>query len=463
MHPTKKPAEIDTLINCRWLLPIMPESQIYENFSLAVHQQRIVDVCSQSEAKGRYTPTTEYHLNDHLIMPGLVNCHLHAAMSLLRGYADDIPLESWLEKHIWPLEKRLVNSDFVRDGTRLAIAEMIKSGTTCFADMYFHPETSAEVVRDCGIRSQIGFPVFDLASAAGQTAESQIHRGLQLHDTFKDHALIKIACAPHATYSVSNKTLTTLATYANELDLPVHIHAHETAREILQSTHQHGQRPLQLLHDIGLLLPQTQLVHMTQVDDGDIRLLQDHKSQVIHCPQSNLKLASGFCPLAKLLDMGVNMALGTDGAASNNDLDLFSELQTAALLAKGISGNAAAMPAHKALRMATLDGAKALGWQAEIGSLEIGKYADAIAIKMNTIQQQPLYNIASQLLYTNSGSRVTHSWVAGKALLKDSKLQSLNESSLIHSAIVNLNHYTTSTRSALTGLTMCHLWPNSNY
>ena len=434
MQPSKSPTEIDTLINCRWLLPIVPAGRIYENFAVAVHRQRIVAVCSQSEAAMRFRPASEYHLNDHLVMPGLVNCHLHGAMSLLRGYAEDLPLDSWLKKRIWPLERRVVNSDFVRDGTQLAAAEMIKSGTTCFADMYFYPETSAEVVRDCGLRSQIGFPVFDDTSATGQTVDQQIHRGLQLHDTFKGHDLIKIACAPHSLATAGIPTLTTLATYANELDLPVHMHAHETAGEIIQATHQHGQRPLQLLRDIGLLLPQTQLVHMTQLDDDDLRLLEEHNSHVIHCPQSNLKLASGFCPLAKLIDRGINVALGTDSAASNNDLDLFSELQTATLLAKGISGDAGAMPAHRALRMATLDGARALGWQSEIGSLETGKYADAIAIDMNSIQQQPLYNLASQLLYTHSGSRVSHNWVAGKILLKDGKLQTLNESSLIRSA-----------------------------
>jgi 5-methylthioadenosine/S-adenosylhomocysteine deaminase len=355
-------------------------------------------------------------------------------MSLLRGYAEDLPLDNWLKKRIWPLERRVMNSDFVRDGTQLAAAEMIKSGTTCFADMYFYPETSAEVLLECGMRSQIGFPVFDDTSVTGQTVDQQIHCGLQLHDTFKGHDLINIACAPHSLSTVGIPTLTAVATYANELDLPVHIHAHETAGEIIQVTHRHGQRPLQLLCDIGLLLPQTQLVHMTQLDDEDLRLLQEHNSHVIHCPQSNLKLASGFCPLAKLIDRGINVALGTDSAASNNDLDLFSELQTATLLAKGISGDAGVMPAHRALRMATLDGAKALGSQSDFGSLETGKYADAIAIDMNSIQQQPLYNLASQLLYTHSGSRVSHNWVAGKILLKDGKLQTLNESSLIRSA-----------------------------
>ena len=227
MQPSKSPTEIDTLINCRWLLPIVPAGRIYENFAVAVHRQRIVAVCSQSEAAMRFRSASEYHLNDHLVMPGLVNCHLHGAMSLLRGYAEDLPLDSWLKKRIWPLERRVVNSDFVRDGTQLAAAEMIKSGTTCFADMYFYPETSAEVVRDCGLRSQIGFPVFDDTSATGQTVDQQIHRGLQLHDTFKGHDLIKIACAPHSLDTAGIPTLTTLATYANELDLPVHIHAHE--------------------------------------------------------------------------------------------------------------------------------------------------------------------------------------------------------------------------------------------
>jgi len=355
-------------------------------------------------------------------------------MSLLRGYADDLALRPWLEKHIWPAEARHVSEEFVADGTRLAMAEMIASGTTCFADMYFFDEAIAEAVRDTGMRCQIGFTVLDFASAYGKDANDYIHKGLRLNDKYSGHSLIKIACAPHAPYSVSDDAMQVISTYANELDMPIHIHCHETADEVTESMDQYGCRPLERLRNLGLLLPQTQLVHMTQITSDDIQLVQDHNCHVVHCPESNLKLASGFCPVGQLMHAGINVAIGTDGAASNNDLDLFGELKTAAMLAKAVSGDPTTLDAHAALRMATINGARALGWDHEIGSLEAGKSADIIAVKMDSIPQQPLYNPQSQLVYTNMGHRVSHSWVAGKSLLHDSELITLNQQSLIQSA-----------------------------
>jgi 5-methylthioadenosine/S-adenosylhomocysteine deaminase len=430
MQPTK----IDLIINSRWIIPIVPENRVFEHCALVIDQQKIIGIYPQPEAASKFTADSVVDLDDHILMPGLVNAHGHAAMSLLRGYADDQALEPWLEEHIWPVENRFLSEEFVADGTKLAMAEMIKTGTTCFADMYFFADSAAEQVRACGMRSQIGFTVFDFPTAGGKDPDDYIHQGLKLRDTYKDNDLIKVACAPHAPYTVGDETLRRIATYANELDMPVHIHCHETAKEITDSVHLHSCRPMQRLDDLGILLPQTQLVHMTQIDADDIRLIQDNNCHVVHCPESNLKLASGFCPVAELIDAGINVALGTDGAASNNDLDLFGELKTAALLAKGVSGDASALDAHSALRMATINGAKALGWQDQIGSLEAGKSADIIAVEINSLSQKPLYNPASQLVYTNAGSQVTHSWVAGKALMKDRDLLTLNEAELIQSA-----------------------------
>lgn len=429
-----QPIKIDLLINSRWIIPVVPENRVFENCALAIDQQKIVGIYPQAEAQSKFDPLSVVDLDDHILMPGLVNAHGHAAMSLLRGYADDLPLQPWLEEHIWPVEARVLSAEFVADGTNLAMAEMIKTGTTCFADMYFFADTVAEQVQRSGMRSQIGFTVFDFPTAGGKDPDDYIHKGLQLRDIYKGDGLIKIACAPHAPYTVGDETMRRIATYANELDMPVHIHCHETAQEVADSLKLYGCRPLQRLDDLGVLLPQTQLVHMTQIDDSDIRLIQDNNCHVVHCPESNLKLASGFCPVGKLIDAGINVAIGTDGAASNNDLDLFGELKTAALLAKAVADDASVLDAHAALRMATISGAKALGWDDQIGSLEAGKSADMIAVEISSLSQKPLYNPASQLVYSNAGSQVTHSWVAGKALLRERSLVTLDEDNLIRRA-----------------------------
>jgi 5-methylthioadenosine/S-adenosylhomocysteine deaminase len=429
-----QPIKIDLLINSRWIIPVVPENRVFEHCALAIDQQKIVGIYPQTEAKTKFDPVSVVDLADHILMPGLVNAHGHAAMSLLRGYADDLPLQPWLEEHIWPVEARVLSAEFVADGTNLAMAEMIKTGTTCFADMYFFADAVAEQVQRSGMRSQIGFTVFDFPTAGGKDSDDYIHKGLKLRDTYKGDGLIKIACAPHAPYTVGDDTMRRIATYANELEMAVHIHCHETAQEVADSLKLYGCRPLQRLDDLGVLLPQTQLVHMTQIDDEDIRLIQDNNCHVVHCPESNLKLASGFCPVGKLIDAGINVAIGTDGAASNNDLDLFGELKTAALLAKAVANDASVLDAHAALRMATINGAKALGWDDQIGSLEAGKSADMIAVEISSLSQKPLYNPASQLVYCNAGSQVTHSWVAGKALLRERSLVTLDEENLIRRA-----------------------------
>ena len=430
MQPTK----IDLLIYCRWIIPIIPEDKVWQNCALAVDGEKIIGIFPQAEAAKRFAPLNTEHLDNHILMPGLVNAHGHAAMSLLRGYADDLPLMPWLHDHIWPAESRFVDESFVRDGTNLSMAEMIKSGTTCFADMYFFHEAIVEEVRAAGMRCQVGFTVLDFPTAYAKNADDYIHKGLALYDRYSNQPLIKVACAPHSPYSVSDPAMQIIATYANELDMAVHIHCHETAEEITESIANYDCRPLERLKNLGLLLPQTQLVHMTQIAGDDMALVQAHNCHVVHCPESNLKLASGFCPVGEMIDAGINVAIGTDGAASNNDLDLFGELKTAALLAKAVANDASTLDAHAALRMATIKGAKALGWDSEIGSLEAGKSADMIAIDVSSIAQQPMYNPASQLVYTNVGHCVTHSWVAAKPLLINGELRTLNEQNVIQAA-----------------------------
>lgn len=421
---------IDLLINARWIIPVVPANRILQDCAIAIHEGRIIAILPQEEAGKRFIATHTEQLDQQVLIPGLINAHGHAAMSLLRGFADDQPLGDWLNNHIWPFEKQWVDEEFVRDGAELAIAEMIKSGTSCFSDMYFFPEETAQAALSAQIRCQITFPIFDFPCAWGTGPDDYFAKGLELHDNFQANPLIRIGFGPHAPYTVGDETLKKVAMLAQEMDVPVHIHLHETAEEVEESIAKYGTRPTQRLMDLGLLSPLAQCVHMTQINEIDIAILQQSGAHVIHCPESNLKLASGFCPVDKLLSAGINVALGTDGAASNNDLDLFSELKTAALLGKAVSGNAGALDAHSALRMATLNGARALGIEDQVGSLEVGKCADIAAINLGDIELQPLYNLASQLIYTNVGHRVSHLWVNGKCLLADRELQTINEAEL---------------------------------
>lgn len=427
-------SSIDLLIKARWIIPVVPENRVLENCAIAIDEGKILAIIPSDGAEQRYSAKAVVNLPSHALIPGLVNAHGHAAMSLLRGYADDHPLHTWLNDHIWPAEGRWVSEDFVRDGTELAIAEMIKTGTTCFADMYFYPEQAAQACLDASIRCQLAFPILDFPTAWGLGPEEYVSKGLALHDTFRSNHLINVAFGPHAPYTVSNTPLQKIAVLAHEMDMPIHIHLHETAQEVSDSLELYGCRPIQRLMDLGILSPLTQAVHMTQIDDSDINLLRNSGTHVIHCPESNLKLASGFCPVDKLIKAGINVAIGTDGAASNNDLDLFSEVKTAALLAKAVAADATALSAHCALRMATLNGAKALGLEELVGSLEIGKYADITAIDLGDLAMQPLYNPASQLVYTHAGQAVTHVWVEGKSLLKNRELQTLNEREILGKA-----------------------------
>ncbi|NHN36618.1 TRZ/ATZ family hydrolase [Pseudomaricurvus alcaniphilus] len=430
MTHTAAPQQVDTILHCRWIIPVVPSATVLQDCSLVIAAGKILALLPQAEASRRFSAKDTLQLDRHIVIPGLVNSHNHAAMSLFKGMADDLPLQDWLEHHIWPAEKQWISPRFVADGTELAAAEMIRSGTTTFSDMYFYPEEVARVAMHAGLRCQLAFPVLDFPTPWGTGPDDYLHKGLALHDKFRSHSTISVGFGPHAPYTVSDEPLQRIATIAEEMQAAIQIHLHETAAEIDNALAQTGERPIQRLQRLGLLSPLTQCVHMTQLDAADIELLANSGAHVIHCPSSNLKLASGFCPVQDLLDAGVNVALGTDSAASNNDQDLLAEMNLAALLAKGVSARADAVDAHTALRMATLNGARALGLEQQIGSLEVGKQADITAIEVNETRNMPLYNPASLLAYSNISNQVSHVWVNGRNLLKQGQLQTLNETGI---------------------------------
>ncbi len=422
--------KVDSFIQARWIIPVEPETVIHENHTLVIDDGRIIDLLPNVQAENRYQPDSIEKLDQHALIPGLVNAHTHSPMTLMRGIADDLPLMDWLQNHIWPLEQKWMSESFVRDGSDLAIAEMIRGGTTCFNDMYFFPEITAHQAIRHGIRASIGLILIDFATVWAENAEQYLEKGLAIHDELRHEPLITTPFAPHAPYTVSDKPLNKIRILADELEIPVHMHLHETGHEIQQSLEQHKKRPLQRLNDLGLINPSFIAVHMTQLDDDEIHNLALTGAHIVHCPESNLKLASGFCPVTKCLDAGINVALGTDGAASNNDLDMLGEMRTAALLAKGVANDASTVPAHTALKMATLNGARALGLDQECGTLQIGKSADIAAIHLDELETQPHYDPVSQIVYSAGRNQVTDVWVAGRQLLKQRKLTTIDVSDL---------------------------------
>ena len=394
-----------------------------EQHAVAIRDGRIEAVLPDRDAAARYPDYEKHELKSHVLMPGLVNAHTHAAMSLLRGLADDTPLIRWLEEHIWPAETKHVSREFVRDGTLLACAEMIRGGITCFNDMYFFPDASLEAALAAGMRSAQGMIVIEFPSAYASDAADYLRRGLELRDRYRDESLASFCLAPHAPYTVADASLRKVSTLAAELDIPVHIHVHETKGEIERSLAEQGVRPLERLARLGLVGPGLVAVHAVHLSEQEIALLAQHGASVVHCPSSNLKLASGLAPVPSLLAKGVNVALGTDGAASNNRLDLFQEMRTAALLAKTVADDAQAMPAHAALRAATLAGARALGLEKTIGSIEPGKAADLIALDFSAPELVPCYDVLSHLVYVAGRENVTHVWVGGRLLLREREFE----------------------------------------
>ncbi|MEE4278309.1 MAG: TRZ/ATZ family hydrolase [Halieaceae bacterium] len=423
-------APADLVIRARWVIPLPISGELLADHAVVVRDGRI-EALLPGEESTAIASRERIDLSEHVLLPGLVNAHGHAAMALLRGYADDLSLMPWLEQHIWPAEQAHVSAEFVRDGAALAIVEMLLSGTTTFSDQYFFPEAVADLATEVGIRCQLAAPIFDFPTAYGSGSDDYLSKALALHDVCRGRDRISVALGPHAPYTVSQDALSRIATYAAELDLAIQIHLHETRGEVLSHVEAHGERPIDTLDRLGLLGPRTQCVHMTDLGRQDIDRLVSTGAHVVHCPQSNMKLASGACPVPTLLEAGVNLGLGTDGAASNNNLNLFDEMHSAALLAKHEAADPRALSASETLHLATLGGAAALGLDNRIGSLEVGKDADMIAVDLAGAATQPVYNPLSQLVYACNGSEVSHSWVAGEALVRDRRLVSIDAAEVL--------------------------------
>ena len=410
---------IDLVIEARWVVPVEPHAVVLENHAVAVNQGAIVAVLPIADARAAYAPRERVELGEHALIPGLVNTHTHNPMTLLRGLADDLPLMVWLQQHIWPVEGQVIGPEFVRDGVELAVAEMLRGGTTCANENYFFPDVIGATYRRLGFRAAVGLPVIEFPTAWAKTQDEYFERATEVHDSFRGDALITTAFAPHAPYTVSDQSFERIRVLADQLDIPVHLHTHETAQEVEDEKRKTGLRPFQRLQQLGLVNDRLIAVHMTQLTDGEIAACAEAGVSVVHCPESNLKLASGFCPAEKLRRAGVNVAIGTDGCASNNDLDMFGEMRTAAMLAKAVSNDAAAFDAAYALRAATLNGARAMGLEDKIGSIERGKQADLAAVRLSDLETQPLFHVASQLVYATGRHQVTDVWIAGRRKLAD--------------------------------------------
>lgn len=426
--------DIDTLITARWVAPVAGDTRLLHDHAVALHRGRIEAVLPIDDAWARYRPTGHIQRDSHILLPGLINAHTHAGMCLMRGLADDTPLMPWLTEHIWPTENTHMSPAFVADGTNLAMAEMLRSGTTCFNDMYYFPDVVAERVDAAGMRAAVGMIVLDFPTVWAANADEYIDKGLALRDAWRDHDRITTMFAPHAPYTVSDEPLEKVRTLADEMDLRVHIHVHETASEVADAVEKTGQRPLARLDDLGLLSPGLLAVHMTQANAEDIALCAKKGVHVLHSPESNLKLASGLCPVQQFVDAGINVALGTDGAGSNNDLDMIGEMRSAALIGKVAANDATAVSADTALRMATLGGANALGLTDVTGSITSGKAADLCAIDLDVAETTPTFDPISAVVYNASREQVTDTWVAGRRLLAERRLTTLDEADILKRA-----------------------------
>jgi 5-methylthioadenosine/S-adenosylhomocysteine deaminase len=428
------PEYCDLLIEAGYVVPIEPHAVVLEDHAVAVRNGEIIALLPRSEARTRFVATETVSRPQAALMPGLVNAHTHNPMTLLRGVADDLPLMTWLREHIWPVETAVIGPEFVADGTTLAIAEMLRGGTTCANENYFFADVQAAVYKQHGFRALVGSVIIDFPTAWAKSDDEYFDRAAELHEQWRGDPLIGTAFAPHAPYTVSDANFERVRMLSDQLDLRVHLHTHETAQEIEESIKHYGMRPLARLRRLGLLNEHLIAVHMTQLSESEVHLCAEHGVHVVHCPESNLKLASGFCPACELLRAGVNLAIGTDGCASNNDLDMFSESRTAAILAKAVAEDATALDAASTLRAATLGGARALGFADKIGSIEPGKQADLVCVDLSELEVQPLHNVLSQLVYASGRHQVSDVWIAGKPKLVRRELVGMDVAGVIANA-----------------------------
>ena len=433
-HGGESVETVDLLVEAGWVVPVEPAGQVLADHAVAVRDGCIVALLPREDARRRYRAAEVVSRPEAVLIPGLVNAHVHNPMTLLRGVADDLPLHAWLTGHIWPVEGALMGPDYVREGCELAIAEMLRGGTTCCNENYFYPDVLGATYRRFGFRAVVGLPVIDFPTAWARSQDEYFDKASEVHDRFRNDPLIGTAFAPHAPYTVDDRGFERIRTLADQLDVPVHCHLHETALEVEEAVAKTGQRPIARLQRLGLVNDRLIAVHMTALTDAEIALCAERGVSVAHCPESNLKLASGFCPVEALRRAGVNVALGTDGCASNNDLDMFGEMRTAALLGKGVAGDAAAVDAAYALRMATLNGARALGLDALVGSIEPGKRADLVLVDCSALEMQPVLNALSQVVYAGGRQHVSDVWIDGRARLRDRQLVDIDVVALKHSA-----------------------------
>jgi 5-methylthioadenosine/S-adenosylhomocysteine deaminase len=407
---------VDTLITARWIIPIEPSGVVLERHALAIRQGRIVAIEPEQEALLRFSARERIERPQHALIPGLVNAHTHAAMTLLRGAAEGSSLGRWLTVQIEPLERRWMDAEYVRDGTELAIADMLTSGTTCFGDVHQFPEVVAQVASAARIRASVGLPVMDAPTLWSGSADECFEKGLNLHDEYRSDPLITTAFAPSSPSSLSDATLMRVRRGADELEMPIIMNVNESRSDAASPS----ERTIARLDRLGFLSPLLAAVHLVHADEDELDAAAQGGIHVIHCPQSNLKLGNGIAPIPSMMTRGMNIALGTNGAASNNDLSLLDEMRTAALLASGSSRHLEAsvsLTAHDWLRAATMGSARALGLGECIGSLEPGKWADVCCVDLARAHTQPVYDPAAHLVYAVSRDQVSDVWVAGRALV----------------------------------------------
>ena len=417
-----------------WVIPIEPTGAVLADHAVVVRDDRIAAVLPRTEAAEAYPDFPAIDLSDQILIPGLVNAHTHAAMTLFRGFADDLALSDWLQQRIWPAEARLVTPEFVADGTRLACLEMLRGGITMFADMYFYPDEAITAAVAAGIRMNVGLVYLTVPTNYAKDQDDYLRKGLQVWQQWHDHPQVRFALAPHATYSTTPESMQAIPALCSEYDLGVHTHLHETAQEVSDEQRDFGMTGVARLQQAGALGDRFFGAHGVHLNAEDIAVLAETGSSVVHCPSSNLKLGSGVAPIAELLAAGVNVGLGTDGAASNNRLDLWQEMRTAALLAKGITGDPTVVPAHQALRMATLAGAQALGRADDLGSLTPGKQADVVAVSAHSLAGAPIYDPASAVVYALGREHVSNVWVAGRQVVAEGVCTTINEHDALTSA-----------------------------
>ncbi|MFZ6876015.1 TRZ/ATZ family hydrolase [Undibacterium sp. Di27W] len=419
-----------TCLHPKYLIPIEPRATVLREHALVMQDEKILAVLSSADARQQHPDAHHLELAEHAVMPGMVNLHGHSAMTLLRGLADDLSLMDWLHNHIWPAEKKHVSEEFVFDGSVYAMAEMLRGGTTTINDMYFYNDDVARAGLHTGMRTVVGCSVLEFPTGYAADADGYLEKALASHQAFQGQSGVAFRLAPHAPYTVSDATFKKIVALADKHDMGIHCHIHETMDEVNDSLRDHGMRPLQRLHNLGLLSPRLIAAHMVHANADEITLLAQQGVHIAHNPASNLKLASGFAPVHAMQTAGVNVGIGTDGAASNNKLDLLGDLRMAALLAKAVSSNPTALNAGNALEMATLAGARALGMDKQIGSLVAGKLADVIAIDLSAIETLPLFDPASQIVYAAGREQVSHVWVNGRCLMAERQLQTVDEGQL---------------------------------